>query len=65
MAGRLRFAHFPVIKRLENFDFDAQPDLDRGLVEDLATLGFVTEKAKVMMVGPPGVGKTMLALSLD
>lgn len=64
MAGRLRFAHFPVIKRLEDFDFDAQPDLDRGLVEDLATLRFVEEKANVLMVGPPGVGKTMLALAL-
>jgi len=64
MAGRLRFAHFPVIKRLEDFDFDAQPDLDRGLVEDLATLRFVGEKANVLMVGPPGVGKTMLALAL-
>ncbi len=64
MAGRLRFAHFPVIKRLEDFDFEAQPDLDRSLVEDLATLRFVEEKANVLMVGPPGVGKTMLALAL-
>ena len=64
LAGRLRFAHFPVIKRLEDFDFDAQPALDRALVEDLATLRFVEEKANVLMVGPPGVGKTMLALAL-
>jgi hypothetical protein len=64
LAGRLRFAHFPVEKRLEDFDFDAQPDLDRTLVEELATLRFVEEKANVLMVGPPGVGKTMLALAL-
>src|SRR6266508_2692386 len=64
LAGRLRFAHFPVIKRLEDFDFDAQPGLDRSLVEELATLRFVEEKANVLMVGPPGVGKTMLALIL-
>ncbi len=64
LAGRLRFAHFPVVKRLEDFDFDAQPDLDRALVEELATLRFVEEKANVLMVGPPGVGKTMLALAL-
>jgi len=47
LAGRLRFAHFPVLKRLEDFDFDAQPDLDRSLVEELATLRFVEEKANV------------------
>lgn len=64
LAGRLRFSHFPVIKRLEDFDFDAQPGLDRRLVEELATLRFVEEKANVLMVGPPGVGKTMLALAL-
>jgi len=64
LAGRLRFAHFPVIRRLEDFDFDAQPDVDRSLVQELATLRFVEEKANVLMVGPPGVGKTMLALIL-
>jgi DNA replication protein DnaC len=64
LAGRLRFSHFPVIKRLEDFDFDAQPGLDRRLVEELATLRFVEERANVLMVGPPGVGKTMLALAL-
>jgi DNA replication protein DnaC len=64
LAGRLRFAHFPVDKRLEDFDFDAQPGVDRQLVEELATLRFVEERANVLMVGPPGVGKTMLALAL-
>lgn len=64
LAGRLRFAHFPVQKRLEDFDFDAQPELDRSLVEELATLRFVEERANVLTVGPPGVGKTMLALAL-
>ncbi len=64
LAGRLRFAHFPVEKRLEEFDFDAQPTLDRRLVEELATLRFVQERANCLMVGPPGVGKTHLALAL-
>ncbi len=64
LAGRLRFAHFPAEKRLEEFDFDAQPGLDRRLVEELATLRFVEERANLLLVGPPGVGKTHIALAL-
>lgn len=62
--GRLRFAHFPLLKRLEEFDFDAQPALDRQLISELATLRFVEEGANVLCVGPPGVGKTHIALAL-
>ncbi|MGH2782424.1 MAG: IS21-like element helper ATPase IstB [Thermoleophilaceae bacterium] len=64
LAGRLRFAHFPLLKTLEDFDFDAQPSLDRRLVDDLATLRFVEEGANLLCVGPPGVGKTHIALAL-
>lgn len=64
LQGRLRFASFPQQKALEEFDFDAQPSLDRRLVEELATLRFVEEKANVLLIGPPGVGKTMLAIAL-
>lgn len=64
LAGRMRFAHFPVLKRLEEFDFEAQPAVDRRLVDDLATLRFVEEGANVLAVGPPGVGKTHIALGL-
>jgi DNA replication protein DnaC len=64
LAGRLRFACLPAPWRLEDFDFDAQPTLDRKLVEELATLRFIEEKANLLLVGPPGVGKTMLAICL-
>ena len=56
LDGRMRFASFPAHKTLEQFDYDAQPGLDRRLVEELATLRFIQEKANLLLIGPPGVG---------
>ncbi len=64
LAGRLRFASLPAPWTLADFDFDAQPALDRKLVDELASLRFVEEAANLLLVGPPGVGKTMLAVCL-
>jgi len=64
LQGRLRFAKLPARKTLEQFDFSAQPSLDPRMVEDLATLRFVEEKANLLLIGPTGVGKTMLATAL-
>jgi DNA replication protein DnaC len=64
VALNLQFAHFPYPKRLEEFDFDAQPALDRRLIDELATGRFLAEGRNVIFLGPPGVGKTHLALSL-
>jgi DNA replication protein DnaC len=64
LASRLRLAGFPSSKTLEEFDYTAQPSVDRRLVEELATLRFIDEHANALMIGPPGVGKTMLAIAL-
>jgi DNA replication protein DnaC len=64
LQGRLRFSKLPARKTLQQFDFTAQPNLDRRLVEDLATLRFIEEHANVLLIGPPGVGKTMIATAL-
>jgi DNA replication protein DnaC len=63
-ASLERFASLPSPFRLEDFDFDAQPSIDRKLVNELATLRFLEDATNVLFIGPPGVGKTMLAVAL-
>jgi DNA replication protein DnaC len=60
----LKLSGLPHHKGLDDFDFAFQPDLDARKVRDLAALGFVEAKANVCFLGPPGVGKTMLAVGL-
>lgn len=60
----LQFAKFPVLKRVTDFDFSAQPGLDRRLIDELATGRFLYEGRNLVFLGPPGVGKTHLAIAL-
>jgi DNA replication protein DnaC len=61
---RLRQSRFPWVKTLEQFDFDFQPSLDRRQVRELTGLSFVERAHNVVILGPPGVGKTHLAVAL-
>src|SRR3954447_3880273 len=64
LAARLRYARFPYRQRLEDFDFEFQPSVDRKLIEDLATLRFIDENRPILFLGQPGCGKTHLAVAL-
>ncbi|MDP6741002.1 MAG: IS21-like element helper ATPase IstB [Planctomycetota bacterium] len=61
---RTQRAHLPFERTLEQFDFAFQPSIDERQVQELATLSFVANGANVLLLGPPGVGKTHLAVAL-
>jgi len=64
IEARLRLARFPWLKTLDQFDFDFQPSIDRRQVRELAGMSFVERAHNVIILGPPGVGKTHLAIAL-
>lgn len=61
---RMRRAGFPFQKKLEDFDFKFQPSIDKASIKELATLKFIHNAENVVFLGPPGVGKTHLAIAL-
>ncbi|MGQ9608140.1 MAG: IS21-like element helper ATPase IstB [bacterium] len=64
IESRIRSAKFPAIKSLDRFDYDFQPTINREKMEELASLKFIENKENVIFLGPPGVGKTHLAIGL-
>jgi DNA replication protein DnaC len=64
LRTRTRLAHLPYHRTLDEFDFKFQPSIDERQVRELATLTFVADGANVLLLGPPGVGKTHLAVGL-
>jgi hypothetical protein len=63
--GRIKAARFPARKTLEDFDYDHQRSLKRDQVLHLGTLDFVEARDNVVFLGPPGTGKTHLAIGLS
>ncbi|GAC1584406.1 MAG: IS21-like element ISSme2 family helper ATPase IstB [Sphingomicrobium sp.] len=62
MAGKI--AQFPFVRELDSFEFDAQPSLDPGQIRELATCRWIAHGDTTLLLGPPGTGKTHLAVSL-
>ena len=64
LVAAMRSSRLPAVKTLGDFDFTFQPSLKREQIDSLHTLGFVERRENVILLGPPGVGKTHLAISL-
>ncbi len=59
-----KIAHFPTLRDLGSFDFAAQPSLDKKQFRELAACRWVANGDALLLLGPPGVGKTHLAIAL-
>jgi DNA replication protein DnaC len=60
----LKLAHFPAVKELASFDFEAQPSIDPKQIRDLTASRWIANGENVLLLGPPGVGKTHLSIAL-
>lgn len=60
----MRSSRLAAVKRVEEFDFSFQPSIKREQIQSVAELGFLERKENVVLLGPPGVGKSQLAMSL-
>lgn len=63
-SARVKAARFPAVKTLDDFDFTVQTSVSRQVISHLAQLDFLAEAQNVVLLGPPGTGKTHLSIAL-
>jgi len=64
LQRRLKQAQLPELKTLDQFDFAFNPSINRAQIKQLAACAFVSRADNILLIGPPGVGKTHLAVAL-
>lgn len=64
VKAKMKKAKFPFIKTIEEYDFSFQPEVDEKLIRELSNLNFMNNAKNLVFVGPPGVGKTHLAVGI-
>jgi DNA replication protein DnaC len=64
LTGRFRFANLPTGATLDDFDLDSASGIDRNLLQELGTFRYIDTATNVLLIGPPGVGKTHIATGL-
>ena len=64
LQAAMRSSRLPAVKTLEEFDFSFQPSIKRDQIDSLGELSFLERRENVVLLGPPGVGKTHLAIGL-
>ena len=64
LAGRLRFASLPTPATLADFDVDSAAGIDRKLIDELGTCRYLESATNILLIGPPGTGKTHLSVGL-
>jgi DNA replication protein DnaC len=60
----LKIAHFPCARELDGFDFAAQPSLDPHQIRELATSRWIAHGDALLLLGPPGVGKSQVSIAM-
>ena len=64
LKRRIKRARFPIIKRLDDFDYQSQPSINQQQIAEFATMSFLGNQENIIFIGSPGVGKTHLSIGL-